>query len=1084
MDSKHIERDFSAHRKSVIRPYDEYVKLEIFSFDPKFTKIYLAENNTLKPQSNAVKTNWKSWSCYCSENKTDDMVFDLSYITGESGDYRIDLIYEQSNHIYDKKDYNTGKDLSGSFSLDGIESSIKFDGENNIIKRIPLYKSMTEGTHTIRVEVPHNCYFMGVIIRKIKLLVGDNYYGASLGSEEGDLVLTSATVTISDKTKPSELSCEIFYDPSLVCEDNASGFYIDYHDEVNFYVKNDNAEVERVFGGYVSSILPDSNLTKLTISCADRLNDGVNKYVLDQLTFQGGTEKQSEDDYTDGMTKDFTSYPQALKYLCDIHEITLKSNITKNYTVDGEKFHDGVIITFGKNKTVKKIKTSNAESTPSKNYIMLRNKSSGEKKQVWTLYNAKDHTKTPPEISDYGYMHITYGLGNPKTEHKSKVTEKVDTADTTAGSQKFGKCGVSSDKKYVMAIGTVSSAKDKGHYGTYYKTTFKNKCPHCGSASLRWDSCRSDTKCIYTQNWNGSKGTWGVSPVETEITCTSCDSDYSALGNEKDSPWKKLTKVSSTVKSSKAEQTKLHQGKMVAVPKSGVTLTPDDIFKAITKLAFKYKYKQGSNGQTFTEIQKSGHGDCWGFSDLIFKQLKKYNVSCKIVEYKTNYANNHRSVMYKNNKGKWTDFPYREYGWNTKYNNMLNNTSGSKNGRMVEQNNGVTIGSANASKSTTKSQTTTITTTKGYDKDKPFQAYLKITYSLSPSFNAKKYDVSIKFTQNAPTSTSINTGLPLYWINNTTKKVTLQLENNKSLIDFLRTKHGENARIYLQTIQFITPVKKATKNDKETDWYKVDNSTKDYSSCKMNLYQITFDDNASTNSKKLQSCGKTVNNMLSELVKDAGYRVDMTYGLHRKDDKINFSIVNQTTESFTAHEGDSNNILKWGSITYSPLNSMRNMSMQVFKNVTDGMYYYVDTRDANSIMMYGEQCTLETVNDPISDKEAYFNAMNNEKYNPDQTYTFTITVPNCPLLKLGDLVKVVANAKKLSSLKEVSSLKITFKKDQIPRVQTEIGLGELAPDIQLKQNIRKLRQDSRKDSTAFYGSAIPINKLDVYMWDK
>ena len=157
------------------------------------------------------------------------------------------------------------------------------------------------------------------------------------------------------------------------------------------------------------------------------------------------------------------------------------------------------------------------------------------------------------------------------------------------------------------------------------------------------------------------------------------------------------------------------------------------------------------------------------------------------------------------------------------------------------------------------------------------------------------------------------------------------------------------------------------------------------------------------------------------------------------------------------------------------------MSMYVFKNIKDDQYYYVDTRDANSIMEYGEQCTLVTNNEPISDKEAYFNAMMNDKYNPVQTYTFTITVPNCPCIRLGDLVKVIANAKKLTSLKEVNSIKISFKTNQIPRVQTEIGLGELAPDLQLRKNIRKLRQDTKTESTAFSSTAIPINDLEVYM---
>ena len=95
MDSKHIERDYSAHRKNVIRPYDEYVKLEIFSFDPKFTQTYLREDNTLPQGDNCEATSWKSWSCYKSEDKQSNMVFNIKYNVEETGEYRIDLVYEQ-----------------------------------------------------------------------------------------------------------------------------------------------------------------------------------------------------------------------------------------------------------------------------------------------------------------------------------------------------------------------------------------------------------------------------------------------------------------------------------------------------------------------------------------------------------------------------------------------------------------------------------------------------------------------------------------------------------------------------------------------------------------------------------------------------------------------------------------------------------------------------------------------------------------------------------------------------------------------------------------------------------------------------
>ena len=883
--------------------------------------------------------------------------------------------------------------------------------------------------------------------------------------------------------KPTELQVEIAYDDILECDKSPSGFYIDYMDECNFYVKNNDNEIEQVFGGYVSSILPDSDRTKLTIHCADRLNDGLNKYILDEIALLGGTKSQKTDEYISGMTKNFNSYPQALKYLCNLHEVTLQSNISKDYTVDGEKFHKGVVITYGKNKKMKKVKANNGIATSYKNFILLRNKSSSAQKQVWTIYDAKKVAKKPPEITEYPYLHITYGLGDKKTDYNTEITETVDNAETTAGSQKFGKCGVSQDGKYVMAIGTVSSSKDTGSYGTYYKGVFKNKCPHCGEAKLAWDSCRTDTKCIFTQSWGGSKRSWGVPAIETEITCNGCDSDFSAQGIEKAPPWKRLDRVGTIKTSSKAEQDKLHRGEMVAVPESGLTVSSDDIFKAITKEAFKYRYVLGADGQDWNTMKRTGHGDCWGFSDLIYKMLTKFGVKCKIMEYDSGYADNHRSVAYMNSKNQWVDFPYREYGWNTRYNNMLNNTSNSLSGKTIAMNKtGGNIDNAKGtSTNTTKTQKTKVTHTRGYDSTKPFQAYLKIIYSLKPSFKAKKYAVYSKFTLNATPKASLNTGLSAYWINNKIKKATLMHD----IVDFVRrtVHHDMNARIYLQSVQFIAPKKKPKSKKEDVNWYKLDKSTDDQSSCKMRLYQLTFDDNKGAETSELHCCGKTVNSVMGDLVKEAGYDVYMTYGKHRKYDKINFKVSNRNSASFTASEGDNNNILTWNNISYSPVGSLYNMSMSLFKK-SDNTYWYVDTRSPKSILNYGEQCTLQTSNESITEKEAYFNAIMSDKYEPEQRYTYTITVPNYPSLELGDLVQVRANAKKLNSLKEVNSIKLTFEHDKMPRIQTQIGLDELAPDIQLKKNIRNLRRKAKDESTYFSRSATPVTDEIYYEWDK
>lgn len=1120
MVSKYIKRDFTDHVQTTqyISDEDEYVKFEIFSFDPVATQTYVADNGSLTGE-NVNKVNFRGWQCCQAKDKINPMEFTLPYVVKEAGDYRVDILYEKNGKMYSSKGdklYNTSDDLTGWYDFYSVSehsehkakivtpadinkntpkavkkamekavenanknliskpddgTPLTFEGVNNAIKRKTIYlDSVAADSYKFEFAVPHNCYVYGAIIRKVIRFWGTN------NDEPGtNLQFTEATLTISDMGKPTELKCTIGYDNSFECEGTRSGLYMEYMDECNFYVRNNEGDIVRKFGGYVSTPLPDNDRKTLNIHCADRLKDGENKYILDQLELQhgDGSDKDHEE------TISFDKYAELLDYLCTMYESTLNNNIDGNYHVEGEKYNKSFDITFGKKKKIKKISVTNGQSVVNNSSITLRNNSSGKKKQIFRLYNPKQ----PVNISQYESVddngkpmglnfHIVYGLGNTKTANKKKETATVDIGNSVAGSQKFSKCGVSQDKKYVMAIGTVSSAKDSGHYGTYYKTVFKNKCPHCGEAKLVWDSCRSDTKCVYTMGWAGSKAKWGVPSNETEITCNGCDSDFSALGNEKDSPWKKLTKVGSTVKSSKAEQTKLHKGNMVALPSGKETeVSAEDIFKAIKNACKGWRHELGT-GTTAAYLEKHHVGDCGAWSDWISKQLKKYKVNHKIKEYVTSGSNQHRSVLYQNSQGKYVDFPYREYDFpkNTR------NTDASLSGNTYyHYKSGGRISQAVTGGKTSKTQTTEVTITNGYDKDAPFQAYLDIVISFDKK---KKYHVYMDFTQKAISDNTIS-GLKPVWVNNASKKLTFVGFKDRIYDYFGHT----NETIYLHSISFVTPVIKTTNEDKKANWYTVDKATQDNSSCKMALYSIAFNSEGGTQPGPLDSSGKTVNDLLKSTLEDADYIAEIEYAEHRCNDKIYFKVNNKNTAAFTATEGDSNNILEWSNISYNPANELFNMSRCVFKKNKTDKYYYVESKDAISILKYQEQCTLQTESEPIGEKEAYWNARHNEKFNSEQTYSYTITVGGSPDVDLKDLVNVVANKYQLNTLKEVESITLTYNHKTKPVVQTQLGLGELAPDIQLKKNIKQLRDNAKTNRTDFIGSATPIENNDIYTWE-
>ena len=1164
MVRKYITRDFTdhIHTTEYLSDEDEYIKFELFSFDPDYTQTYVVEHNTLKGE-NCKKTNYKSWTCFQSGNKIDPMEFTLNYNVKVAGQYRIDVLYEQDSHMFDDNDYNTHKDLVGWYDIyikgskaehkatiqnvkkpkknsklldvNEIKSKsyeqfykeqkgknkakldkdtwkqaqksinkafaklgalydpeqdkdlqkflkileevnnnnidkptsavdLKFEGENNVLKRKTIFKNLNKGNYNIEFGVPHNCYIIGAIIRKVITFTGTN------NDEEGtNLQFTQATLTNSEMLKPTELQVTVGYDDDFECNNSPSGLYMDYMDECNLYVRNSEGNIERVFGGYVSTPLPDKDRRKITIHCADRLRDGQNKYILDELVLQGGDGGNSDYEKEDVIS--FDKHGEVLKYLCELYEISLKNNIEGGY-VANEKFDNGFTVVFGNKKrgnvkNVKKIDVSNGEVKFNNKSVQLRNNSSGKKKQTWTLWKAK---KTPVNISEYHNLHITYGLGNTKTEHKRKDSIVKDVSDSTAGSQKFTKCGVSQDGKYLMAIGKPSAGGDSSQRWT--KTVFERKCPCCGSTNLVWD-----------WNWGSYSSCRGANEggtAEGHVFCKSCDADWSVQGKSHENRpgfcKKSLKKASSTVKSSKSEAQKLKNGNMSGVPSGDVSISSDDIFKAIKSATKGWKHSLGT-GSTASYLEKHHTGDCFAWSEKISKELKKYKVNHKIVQYHAvGGATNHRSVLYQKSNGEYDDFPYRKYG----FPNGTYNTAGSKNGKVIyNYKQGGRISQAKTSKSTTKNETVETTITNGYDKDNPFQAYLDIVYSTKNSLDAKKYHVYVDFTQKAKSNYSMS-GLNPVWVNNQSKKITL-----KGFTDKVREyrNHSEDTKIYIHSISFIAPkIKVKTKEDK-ADWYTYDEHTIDNSSCKMKLYSIAFNNLTGTVPGGLNSCGRSVNEIMKNIVEGGNYLVSMNYGLHRTDDKINFRVDNNSDAVFTAREGDDNNILEWGNISYNPANELFNMSRCVFKKNKTEKYFYVDSKFSDSILKYQEQCTLITENEGIGEREAYWNARHNEKFNPEQTYSYTITVMGYPDVELKDLVSVTANARKLNTLKEVESITLKYDHKTKPILQTELGLGELAPDLQVEKNIRKLRDGAKKSTTNFSSSATPVSDESIYEWE-
>lgn len=1050
MVRKHIKRDYSSHRKSVLRPSDEYIKCEIFSYEHSETMMYSAYENNVST-SNGIKMNVVSWECYRSESENQRLSIDCDYLVSEDAEYRLDVLYLQYTD-YDRTGFIEVYNKNG-----GMESQeeLMFDGEKHMLKRLTAFKTFEKGEKKIRFRLPANCYFMGAIIRKIKYYWGDN-----IDSGGTNLMFTSASVSQSSQVKPTELTVKIGYDDAFECTDSPSGFYMDYHDEINVYVKDEDGELKQCFGGYISSILPDNDRTTLTINAADRLIDGQNRYVMDSMYLLGGTKEQT--DYDSELYHDFENYGQALKYLCDIYETTLKNNINENYLVAGEAYESGLAVTFGTAGNAKNVHANNCSVSNNETFITLRNNPSAESEQKWYVYDVADYGIEPIDITDYHNLYITYGLGDPKSDGSGGTGGSTDGSLSTS----FNQYGVSADGKQLMAIGRPSANGEVSKYGyKFYKTVFQRKCLICGSTELYWGIFYAGNEYSNIGRFPATGRMEGGS-AEGHIFCKSCDADYSIFGKEHSVRSKGfLTVIQSPTPASKEEAYALKNGKYGKTQSNTVTST-DGVFKDITNEAFNYKYSI-SGPSSFSAMKSAGRGDCWAFSDLIFTRMKERGVSSRIVQYGTSMSSRHRSVQYKDGSGNWVDFPYRQYGWNTKYNNMLNNTSGSAHGSVIASYDGNSI--ENAGTGTSSSSNVSI----GYDKDKPCAFAIEIIYS-NDKINTIKYICS--FTQSSLDDNAYGKITP-YTINNVVKQGTIDISGY--LYDLSDDPEGE-LNYYLHSIRLVT--EKASE-----EWYKTDSSTTDESSRKMDLYGIGFNQGTIVNPTDLSSCGKSITSQLETLVKQSGYLVNMEYAKHRKDDVINFRVDNQTTPSFIAKEGNDNNILSWGSISYSPVNDMFNNSVYVFKKrVGDkDVYRFTKSKYSDSVLKYGEQSTLQTTSERISDKEAYYNARKkSDKFMQEQTFSFTLTIPFAPDIDLDDLVQVTADAQKLNTLKRVKSWKLDYDISKIPKIQTTIGLDELAPDMQLTQTLRELRQSAHKESTLFSTTAQPITDQNVYQWER
>lgn len=236
-------------------------------------------------------------------------------------------------------------------------------------------------------------------------------------------------------------------------------------------------------------------------------------------------------------------------------------------------------------------------------------------------------------IAKWGIVSETVTCTPPAAKDKNK--DKCKTTTTTKETY-WSKCGLSPDKKLLVAIGKPSAGGEGKYPYSLHKTVFKNKCPHCGKATLIWGYQWGSGKVPCKGTYEGGSG-------EGHIFCTNCDADYGCLnGKEHVNGSNYYVKVvSKPVKSSQKEANTLKKGKLVYDKKN------------ITK---KKDCKKSKKETTAKSLKNE-------------KNIKKYNIASSVWKKAVSLTSPKNSEM-QNAKAifKWMDahLPYEGYS-GTKY---------------------------------------------------------------------------------------------------------------------------------------------------------------------------------------------------------------------------------------------------------------------------------------------------------------------------------------------------------------------------------------------------------------------------------
>lgn len=512
--NKHIKRNYNANKVKIIRYDKDDFHLEVFKFDKSYDIIHTATKGEY--DKNGAVTYWfDGMTCLYSEGNSKLKLGFWFPSDNINNNYRVEVLYGNTyrNTKDEKRDGTKKCQLNIKLNGKNIINNTTLKSNDVSFNRHYQYINSTElGLNYLEYEFSPNTAFYGIIIRKYDI------YEAHRHSKNNDkLTMIKASVDNTNEFRVNTMKCELMYyhnlDEKLPLTDpnaNLSNFIFDYRDEINLKVINNNGVWENVFGGYISTITVDDNLTKMTLNCVDRLADLDRRYCLSEIYMKGRTD--------DGTTLYSTSYDfvknykywsAPLDFLLKSCEVPLKTNVKSNKPLVNRK--ELSLAEYGKNK-YNKFTTNGIDTTIENDYVMIRNDSNIDNQHSIVIYDAGNN---PKNINNYPNLYITYGMGKEVYEEKVKETTKISSGTKQSVRNQADKITTKTGNAAIKPIFNWISSK----IGNENKSKFYQDSAKTLSRKLGNDCCKtellldmlnyknvSNLKYVYTYDSKSKKG--------------------------------------------------------------------------------------------------------------------------------------------------------------------------------------------------------------------------------------------------------------------------------------------------------------------------------------------------------------------------------------------------------------------------------------------------------------------------------------------------------------------------------------------------------------------------------------------------